>query len=284
MAATTFTPDLAVEVLVRLARGRTLHSVCRDPDMPLVKTVHAWARKDAVFADQLEAARALGPRGRSAGGWRPGQYTDALARGICAALEDGFTLTEICASDAVPVTLFAVLGWTRRRPDFRAAYAHATRPRPSPRGLVIGGGRRGGYTPERAQAVLDRLLEGRALADVCRDPDMPSIATLRQWRRRHIDFHLAWQRTRRLQMDLMMDTVLEAAEHGRGAPKAHAVLRGLSGQGVEPSWVGLAGAQGLAAGRRAGWAGGWEGASGWAGPDEGEAAAGMGHNSRGRTL
>ena len=277
MAATTFTPDLAVEVLVRLARGRTLHSVCRDPDMPRIKTVHAWARKDAVFADQLEAA----PRPRPPGPLRRRMAARPIhrrpgaghLRGPGGRLHpDGDLRLGRRAGDPVGgAGLDAQAAGLRRR--LRPRHPPA---RPSPRGLVIGGGRRGGYTPERAQAVLDRLLEGRALADVCRDPDMPSIATLRQWRRRHIDFHLAWQKTRRLQMDLMMDAVLEAADQGRGAPKAHAVLRGLAGQGVEPSWVGLARAQGLAAGRRAGWAGGWEGAGGLGGAGRGRGGGGDG--------
>lgn len=274
MAQTTFTPERAVELLTRLARGRSLHSVVRDPDMPSVQTVHVWARKDAVFADHLRAARALGPPCAPRGGRLPSRYTEALARGICDALKAGFTLTDICASDAVPVTVKGVLGWARRRPDFRAAYAAATAPRQTPRGLVIGQGRHGAYTPQRAQAVLDRLLEGRALADICRDPDMPSAATLERWRRRHLDFHLAWQTTRRLQLEVLLDEVLEAADQGRRASPARQVVAALTRKGVEPFSTGVAAAGGVEAWRRAG-----AEADGEARDD---GAAGMGHNWRGR--
>ena len=275
-APSTFTPDLAVEVLIRLSRGRSLHSVAADPDMPRAKTIHAWARADEVFADHLRAARALGPACGARGGRLPGKYTEALGQGICAALEAGFTLKDICASDAVPVTVLGVLGWVRKRPDFAAAYAAATRPRPTPGGLVIGRGRHGAYTPERAQAVLGRLLEGRALADICRDPDMPSIATLQKWRRRHIDFHFAWQTARRLQLEVLLDEVLDAADQGRRASPARAVIRGLTSQGVEPFWVGVAAAGGLEARWRA------VAAEDGDGVERGEGAAGIGHNWRER--
>ena len=257
-ARSLYTPDRAVEVLCRLARGRSLQSVAGDPDMP--SAILRWADLDPVFADHLKAARVRGPRSRAPGGRRRPQYTPALGRGICAALAKGFSLREICASPHVPVTPNTVWIWARKRPDFAAAYAEATRPRPGPRGLVIGRGRHGAYTPERAEAIIDRLLEGRALEDICRDPDMPSSAVVKQWRRRNLDFHLALNDARRFQFDLLLDDVLAAADTGRSPGKARRIIASLARWGVEP----------YSAAR-----GDWEGAA--------EAAApGIGHNWRGR--
>ncbi len=242
-AHSRFTPDLAVEILVRLAGGRTLAAVCREPGMPGEGTVRRWARRDAVFADHLEAARALGPRGWGVGATKPPQYTPALGRGICAALEAGFSLKEICASPDVPVTPNTVMSWARRRSDFGARYAAAIAPRPGPGGLVIGRGRHGAYTEARAAAIIARLIAGRALADICRDPDMPSVTVVRQWRRRHLMFRLEMDAARRFQLDILLDEGLEAADRGeRPSGQGRAVVASLTRWGVLPYGAGRTGA------------------------------------------
>lgn len=265
-----YTPDRAVEVLGRLARGRSLNSVAGDADMPTAETILRWARRDPVFAEHLQAARVRGPRSRAPGGRREAKYSPALGRGVCAALAEGFSLKEICASPAVPVTPNTVMIWARTRPPFAAAYAEATRPRPGPRGLVIGRGRRGAYTDERAQAIIDRLLEGRALTHICRDPDMPPVSVVKQWRRRNLGFHLALNEARRFQLDLLLDDVLAAADAGRTGGAARRIVAGLAARGVWPYAAGRADREGAGELWRVG-----EGA-------EEAGVAGVGHNWRGR--
>lgn len=231
-----YPPDVVVELLCRLIRGRSLHSVCADPDMPGEATVRRWARRDRVFADHLAAARPRGPGMRAPGRPRAAStYSEAIARGICAALAEGFPLEQICASPAVPVGTQGVHYWIRTRPQFAAAYAEATRPRPGPRGLVIGRGRLGGYTPQRAKAFIDRLLQGRSMRSICRDPDMPGTATIQEWRRRHMDFHLAIEEARRFQLDLLLDDILADADAGRRPSlRARRIVNGLTRYGMLP--------------------------------------------------
>lgn len=272
-APSTFTPERAVDLLSRLAGGRSLWSICRDADMPSENTVLRWARQDEVFAAHLDAVRVRGKRGRLRTGDRiTPVYSDALAQAICAALAEGFSLRDICAAATPPVHPNTVMRWTHTKPGFAAAYAEATRPRETRTGLRIGRGRSGAYTAERAQAIIDRMLEGRALSHIVRDPDMPSWPVIKQWRRRHMDFHLALQAARRFQLDILFDEVLAAAEDGHTAAPARWIISGLLARGTLP----------LAAGRGDGALA--EGVvrpvKARAGPPTG--APGIGHNSRGR--
>lgn len=56
-----FSIEVAERVLSELASGRTLTSVCRDPDMPSAQTVCKWALNDINgFAERYETARKIG--------------------------------------------------------------------------------------------------------------------------------------------------------------------------------------------------------------------------------
>ena len=76
---------------------------------------------------------------------------------------------------------------------------------------------------------------------------------------------------------MLLDDVFDAAEEGRRASPARAVIRGLISRGVEPFWVGIA-----QAGRLEGWLWAGEAETVADGEVRGEGAAGMGHNWRGR--
>ena len=46
MTDTRHTPELADEVVFRMANGESLRRICRDPHMPPESTVRSWGRND----------------------------------------------------------------------------------------------------------------------------------------------------------------------------------------------------------------------------------------------
>lgn len=85
----------------------------------------------------------------------------------------GGRLTHVCAGDGMPC-VESVTGWARKDPEFGAALkaAHAQ-----------GAARRAPWvSDETAAALVARLRAGERLADVLRDPAMPSPRTFRAWR------------------------------------------------------------------------------------------------------
>jgi hypothetical protein len=51
------TPKMLERITTQMAQGRSLHSICRDGDMPAIGTVLRWVGEDEVFRRQYEAAR-----------------------------------------------------------------------------------------------------------------------------------------------------------------------------------------------------------------------------------
>ncbi|MDB5438481.1 MAG: hypothetical protein JWM33_908 [Caulobacteraceae bacterium] len=49
-------------------------------------------------------------------------------------------------------------------------------------------GRPTSYTHARAQLICQRLAGGEPLAHICRDPDMPALRTVHDWRAAHPEF------------------------------------------------------------------------------------------------
>jgi hypothetical protein len=164
------------------------------------------------FAAQVEAVRDRS-HGRAPGGARRALYSEALAEGMLAALAEGFALTEICADPGFPAGYGTVQRWIATRPDFAARYHAACAPRQTPQGLRIGRGRRGGYDPALADRITERLLEGRSLRSISRDPDMPGTGVMAEWRARRLEFRQAMAHARRAQMDVLIDEVLSLRDH-----------------------------------------------------------------------
>ena len=52
-----FTEEITAELCRRIASGRSLRSVCGDPDMPNIDTVREWRLADAEFSAQYARAR-----------------------------------------------------------------------------------------------------------------------------------------------------------------------------------------------------------------------------------
>jgi hypothetical protein len=61
MTASTYTPEIAAEILRRLSEGETLVAICREDGMPGRSTVHDWRKADpAGFGVAYDAAVELG--------------------------------------------------------------------------------------------------------------------------------------------------------------------------------------------------------------------------------
>src|SRR4051794_12935835 len=53
----TYTPELAAEICVRIADGESLRAICNDLHMPGKATVLRWLHDDEEFRDQYARAR-----------------------------------------------------------------------------------------------------------------------------------------------------------------------------------------------------------------------------------
>ncbi len=56
----TFNPELADEICLRIANGEPLRQICRDDHMPAWTTVYNWIKADASFAERIARARDIG--------------------------------------------------------------------------------------------------------------------------------------------------------------------------------------------------------------------------------
>jgi hypothetical protein len=112
------------------------------------------------------------------------RFSAVLARAICLRVMAGESQVAICAEAGMP-SRNTLARWAKERPRFGRILARA-------RAL---GGRLGTgtttYCPVVAQEIAARVSEGEFLTHVCRDPAMPSIATVNYWRRQNPEFAAA---------------------------------------------------------------------------------------------
>jgi len=150
------------------------------------------------------------------------RYGEEIAAEICLRLASGESLNSVCRDPTMP-TKATVLKWAARRAAFAEALAaartaaaeriegaHARRLRERLARLAERGreapDRPGAYSDAVAEAVCRRIAHGEALADICRDPDMPSHVTVAAWARRNRGFsymlELAREQAAQLKLDL----------------------------------------------------------------------------------
>ncbi|UTP40182.1 helix-turn-helix domain containing protein [Phenylobacterium sp. LH3H17] len=138
-----FTVELRAEVLRAMARGESLHAICRRPGMPTPPTVYRWAEKDPQFgeafhivrrearrrrAQEMLARRAARPpkvKKRNCPG-SVSTYSEARAEAICLGLIKGRSLAAICRDRGMP-TIVTVYNWLHRYPAFAADYGLSRR-------------------------------------------------------------------------------------------------------------------------------------------------------------
>ena len=68
------------------------------------------------------------------------------------------------------------------------------------------------YSAEIAAKICERLIEGRSLTKICRDPDMPAPSVVYRWLDAYPEFQAAYIHARELQADTLADEILAIAD------------------------------------------------------------------------
>lgn len=59
-AKSTYTEEIAGEIVDRISKGETLRAICREEGKPCWTTVYAWIKEYPTFAERIARARELG--------------------------------------------------------------------------------------------------------------------------------------------------------------------------------------------------------------------------------
>jgi hypothetical protein len=68
------------------------------------------------------------------------------------------------------------------------------------------------YSPEMVERIVDELMDGKSLVQICKADDMPNRRTVVRWQEQHDDFATKCARAREWQADLMDDKILDTAD------------------------------------------------------------------------
>ena len=115
------------------------------------------------------------PAARHVGHGPAGLYSAELADRIAREVESGRTLHDVCRDEGIPA-YSTVRGWMMKDHDGFAARMRSAR--------AINRGRRSRatiYTAELAARIVQQLLCGRPLCDICLDEGMPAYSTVKLW-------------------------------------------------------------------------------------------------------
>jgi hypothetical protein len=167
------------------------------------------------------------------------RYTEAMGTEIASRLASGESLNGVCRDPATP-SKPTVLKWAVLHPAFGQAMADA-RARAAGRGdpsrrlkkQLARLAERGRAAPERpaiydeatGEAICRRIAHGEALADICRDIDMPSHVTVHAWARRSPAFAYMLELAREQQAQVKLDLAWKIARDATPATVQLARLR-----------------------------------------------------------
>jgi hypothetical protein len=134
-------------------------------------------------------------------------YTAEIAQRILDDLSGGRSLRAVCRDQGVSHS--TVRQWvTDDREGFGTRYRQAR--------TIATAGRPTLYTTEIADRILDQLSNGRPLSHVCRDPGMPSHATVRQWEKDNREgFTARYRWAREIGYHTMADEIIAIADDMR---------------------------------------------------------------------
>jgi hypothetical protein len=164
------TPEIADRILSELRAGRSVHDICRDDGMPCRDTVLEWVRQDRDgFAARYRQARETGH-----GSPGPVGYTTQIADQFLEELMGGRTLVKVCGDPGMPCTTTINKWVATDREGFAARYRAARQVGQLSQAEVP-------YTAEIADQILDALMSGQPLHDICAEPDMPSATSVQHW-------------------------------------------------------------------------------------------------------
>lgn len=168
--ASLYTADIADHILRELRAGRSLHDICGEDGMPHHDTITKWVRQDREgFAARYRQAREIGHGSPGYVG-----YTAETADRLLGALMSGRTLVDVCGDTGMPDHT-TVNSWVATDREGFAARYRAARDIGALRKAAVR------YTPEIADRILEELMSGRPLSDVCSDPDMPTVSAVQYW-------------------------------------------------------------------------------------------------------
>jgi hypothetical protein len=162
--------------LARARAGERINALLREPGMPGRRAYRHWCATQAPFSEAVYALRQrrdqeIGRRGRA----RFRAWDEGLGDRIIVAVNKGATLEEALAGDPALPCRPTVRRWRREQPAFdgvlRMMFAARRRRRSAARGL----------TPELAERIVERIVEGGSFNSLSREPRMPSRQTLRRW-------------------------------------------------------------------------------------------------------
>ncbi len=88
------------------------------------------------------------------------------------------------------------------------------------------------YNEELCNIVLERLVQGESLEDVCQDPSLPSETSIYLWRHKHKEFAEAYARAREAQTEAFAEKIIKIAER----PKADNVEVQADRLRIETHW------------------------------------------------
>ncbi|MDP3855147.1 hypothetical protein [Phenylobacterium sp.] len=166
-------------------------------------------------------------------------FTEELQAEVLRRMGMGESLHAICRTPGMP-TPPTVYRWAERDMAFGLGF-HAARQAARRRAAEALQARRAAkppkvkkrnhpgsvstYSEARADAVCMELIRGRSLAAICRDPGMPSIATVYNWLHRYPAFAADYGITRRLQADRLYDQITDLVIASGDASYMRAALK-----------------------------------------------------------
>lgn len=144
----------------------------------------------------------------------PPRPTPELALALAAEIESGKSYRAACQVMGLSHT--TVHRWRFQFPDdFGALIAAALATRgPGPTG------RPSTYDPDLAERILDDAARGKALHEICADPDMPTERTVMNWLRQYADFREGWDIAKDVQAERLKSEALAVARTSTKATAA----------------------------------------------------------------
>jgi transposase-like protein len=146
------------------------------------------------------------PAARRSGHRNSVRYGPGTADEILRRVAAGESVQAICRDAGMPLASTVSL-WVKERPGFAAAMLAAR--------TAAGGpfrGRRALWCEETAQAIYDRVCAGEATTAICREPEMPSMSTLTNWRKQHPEFGAAMEEAYEIRAETWFDRGFEIAQ------------------------------------------------------------------------
>jgi hypothetical protein len=75
-------------------------------------------------------------------------------------------------------------------------------------------GRPSDYTPDLAARICARMSEGESMRSICRDPDMPCLASVFLWLSKYPEFSEQYDKAYAERADAMFEEIFEIADDG----------------------------------------------------------------------